>query len=164
MAHGGTPPSLNNTDYLVCALSESVRISSRLIKVSALFFPGTGTYNFPAIQVQLFKSATRGKEKKYSTKKKGKKDQVLGQKTLNRQNIYKAFVEYKRLQLSERVNLYTAYRLPAKLLNCTYSLFLALNHRTMQSRIQITYFLSVFSVFMRDNTTLNHMLFRILYS
>lgn len=32
----GTPPSLNNTDYLVCARTESVRISSRLIKVLLL--------------------------------------------------------------------------------------------------------------------------------
>lgn len=50
----GTPRSLNNTDYLVCALSESVRISNCLIKV-LLLFSDAGTYNFPTIQVQLFK-------------------------------------------------------------------------------------------------------------
>lgn len=33
----GMPRSLNNTDYLVCALSESVRISSCLIKVCFFF-------------------------------------------------------------------------------------------------------------------------------
>jgi len=52
----GTPRSLNNTDYLVYALSESVRISSCLIKVLWLF-SDAGTYNFATIQVQLFKSA-----------------------------------------------------------------------------------------------------------
>lgn len=57
----GTSRSLNNTDYLVCVLSESVRISSCLIKVLLLFFfPQTQVHiNFPTIQVQLFKSPTR---------------------------------------------------------------------------------------------------------
>lgn len=36
---GGAPQPLNNTDYLVGALSESVRISSCLIKVLLLFSP-----------------------------------------------------------------------------------------------------------------------------
>lgn len=95
----GTTRSLNNTDYLVCALSESVRISSCLIKVLLLFFPRTQVCaNFPTIQVQLFKSLAKKKKKsaflfnRLSVRKKA----GPWPKTLNKQNIYKAFVVYKR--------------------------------------------------------------------
>lgn len=59
----GTPRSLNNTDYLVCALSESVRISSCLIKV-LLLFSDAGTYklsNYPGPTFQ--KPNEEGKKK-----------------------------------------------------------------------------------------------------
>lgn len=93
----GTPRSLNNTDYLVCALSESVRISSCLIKVLLLFFHTQVHITFQLFRSNFSKAQLEGKKKApFSSIISQPKKQVLGQKTLNRKNIYKAFVVYKR--------------------------------------------------------------------
>lgn len=106
----GTTRSLNNTDYLVCALSESVRISSCLIKVFVAFFPHMQVCaNFPTIQVQLFKSLVKKKkcfslQSPLSTKK-----QVLGQKHLTNK-IYTKRLSCTKGKISDRINGWKLYR------------------------------------------------------
>lgn len=112
MAHGAATRSLNNTDYLVCVLSESVFLS-RLIKVLPpfiflffcwccglflFFFPMrryTQTFQLP--RPNYFKSlGVERKKRVFSLQSRTfrrKNKRVLGQKTLNRQNTYKAFTK-----------------------------------------------------------------------
>lgn len=108
----GTTRSLNNTDYLVCALSESVRISSCLIKVLLLFFPRTQVCaNFPTIHVQLFKSLAKKKKKVLfsSIASQYEKKQVLGQKHLTNK-IYTKRLSCTKGKISDRINGWKLYR------------------------------------------------------
>ena len=104
----GTPRSLNNTDYLVCALSESVRISSCLIKVLLLFSPHAGTYNFPTIQVQLFKSPTRKKKSPFLFNFSAR-NRSLAKKHLT-DKIYTKHLLCTKGKISERINGLNLYR------------------------------------------------------
>lgn len=106
----GTTQSLNNTDYLVCALSESVRISSCLIKVLLLFFPHAGMCKLSNYPGPTFQKPSEEKKKCFSLQSPlSTKKQVLGQKHLTNK-IYTKRLSCTKGKISDRINGWKLYR------------------------------------------------------
>lgn len=139
MRHGARRRSPNNTDYLVCARSESVRTSSRLIKVS-LRFPGpsphpcdTGTDKLSNCLGPTFQRGGGGEKKGEKNKNSIVSKPKTGSwpQTLHRQNTYKAFVVHKRQKKKKTPQLSTG-----NMFNCNNTVTLDHNHRARSCRVR----------------------------
>lgn len=135
MRRGARRRSPNNTDYLVCARSESVRTSSRLIKVS-LHFPGpsphpgdTGTDKLSNCLGPTFQRGG-GEEKKKNIQSSLSQKQVLGHKHFTDK------IRIKHLWCIKGKRKKTPQLSTGNMFNCNNTVTLDHNHRAHSCRVR----------------------------